>query len=234
MCSPVFTVHGTIVLGSVLMCISVKVWCCVFTSIHDTWNHSVWFSLVVVWCCVFNSHCPQPTTSTTLLPSEEPSNSATTVQSSHSDSTASLSQPITSAGAKDNFPQQDPEVELAFHSQLVSSTSGLGLLIDQIFLGEPAKSRENHATDLLDEGIPLGASVSQKLKAKLWSNEFIDLRTVLTFKEDPLSVTISSGVINLNQESKFKIPFQLVSGPMHFWFSRPSISRNIPMMPLIY
>ena len=92
-----------------------------------------------------SSVLPQPTTSTTLLPSEEPSNSATTVQSSHSDSTASLSQPTTSAGAKDNFPQQDPEVELAFHSQPVSSTWGLGSLIDQIFLDEPAKSRENHA-----------------------------------------------------------------------------------------
>ena len=149
-----------------------------------------------------SSVLPQPTTSTTLLPSEEPSNSATTVQSS-------LSQPTTSAGAKDNFPQQDPEVELAFHSQPVSSTSGLGSLIEQIFLDEPAKSRENHATDLLDEGIPLVASVLQKLKAKIWSNEFTDLRTVLTFKEDSLSVTISSRVINLNQESKFKTPISI-------------------------
>ena len=91
----------------------------------------------------------------------------------------------------------------------MSSTSGLGSLIEQIFLDEPAKSRENHATDLLDEGIPLGASVSQKLKAKIWSNEFTDLRTVLTFKEDSLSVTISSGVINLNQESKFKTPISI-------------------------
>ena len=55
----------------------------------------------------------------------------------------------------------------------------------------------------------MGASVSQSLKAKIWSNEFIDLRTVLTFKEDPLSVTISSGVINLNQESKFKTPISI-------------------------
>ena len=80
-----------------------------------------------------SSVLPQPITSTTLLPSEEPSNSATTVQSSHSDSTASLSQPTTSAGAKDNFPQQDQEVEFAFHPQPVSSKSGLGSLIDQIF-----------------------------------------------------------------------------------------------------
>ena len=80
-----------------------------------------------------SSGLPQPTTSSTLLPSEEPSNSATTIQSSHSDSTASLSQPTTSAGAKDNFPQQDQEVEFAFHPQPVSSKSGLGSLIDQIF-----------------------------------------------------------------------------------------------------
>ena len=64
-------------------------------------------------------------------------------------------------------------------------------------------------TDLLDEGITLGASVLQKLKANIWSNEFTDLRTVLTFKEDPLSVTISSGVINLNQESQFKTPMSI-------------------------
>ena len=180
-----------------------------------------------------SSGLPQPTTSSTLLPSEEPSNSATTIQSSHSDSTASLSQPITSAGAKDNFPQQDPEVELAFHSQPVSSTSGLGSPIEQIFLDEPAKSRENHATDLLDEGIPLVASVLQKLKAKIWSNEFTDLRTVLTFKEDSLSVTISSGVINLNQDSKFKNPISIGQWTDAFLVFSAIYLEKYPM-PLIY
>lgn len=43
-----------------------------------------------------------------------------------------------------------------------STTTGLGSLIDQIFIGEPAMSPVVVEQKLLSEGIPLGASVSQK------------------------------------------------------------------------
>ena len=112
------------------------------------------------------------------------------------------SQPI-----QQNQPPSVPSSSLVSQNQ--NNTSGLGSLIDQIFLGEPTTSNVDCNPELLDEGIPLGASVSQKIKTKIWTNEFIDLRAVLNFKEDPLSVTISSGVINLNHDAKFKNPISI-------------------------
>lgn len=58
--------------------------------------------------------------------------------------------------------------------------------------------------ELLSEGFPLGASVSQKVKKQNLVNEFIDLRSILSVREDPLSITVSTGVMNLHQDSKFK------------------------------
>ena len=54
--------------------------------------------------------------------------------------------------------------------------------------------------------IPLGASVSSKLKA---NHEFIDLTSLLDNREEPLSITISTGVINLHQGQKSKYPIPL-------------------------
>ncbi|XP_078319116.1 uncharacterized protein LOC144620899 [Crassostrea virginica] len=121
-------------------------------------------------------------------------------------------QPTSSSGIpsqpiQQNQPPSVPSSSLVSQNQ--NNTSGLGSLIDQIFLGEPTTSNVDCNPELLDEGIPLGASVSQKIKTKIWTNEFIDLRAVLNFKEDPLSVTISSGIINLNHDAKFKNPISI-------------------------
>lgn len=89
------------------------------------------------------------------------------------------------------------------------TTTGLGSLLDTIFLGEPARSHTQGEQDLLEDGIPLGTTVSHKIKTKIWSDEFIDLRSLLSFREDPLSVTISTGVINLHQDPKFKAPISI-------------------------
>ena len=88
-----------------------------------------------------------------------------------------------------------------------ANPSGIGALLDQVFLGEPAGS--NQPSIDIKEGIPLGASVSSKLKAKIWNHEFIDLRSLLDNGEEPLSVTISTGVINLHQGQKSKYPISL-------------------------
>ncbi|MCG8048416.1 MAG: hypothetical protein N0E48_22825, partial [Candidatus Thiodiazotropha endolucinida] len=53
------------------------------------------------------------------------------------------------------------------------------------------------------DGIPLGATVPQKIKSKIWNNEYIDIRVLLpNDKEDPLSVSIIPGAITLQQTAK--------------------------------
>ena len=55
-----------------------------------------------------------------------------------------------------NYAPSQPEVTLPVNP------SGIGALLDQVFLGEPAGS--NQPSIDIKEGIPLGASVSSKLK----------------------------------------------------------------------
>ena len=87
----------------------------------------------------------------------------------------------------------------------LANPPGIGTLLDQVFIGEPSGS--NQPTIDFKEGIPLDAPVSSKLKAKIWNPEFIDLKYLLDNREEPLSVTISTGVINLlqGQKSKYSI-----------------------------
>ena len=82
----------------------------------------------------------------------------------------------------------------------------IGLFNLSDFIGEPAMSPVVVEQELLSEGFPLGASVSQKVKKQNLVNEFIDLRSILSVREDPLSITVSTGVINLHQDSKSKNP----------------------------
>ncbi|KAK3107318.1 hypothetical protein FSP39_011751 [Pinctada imbricata] len=77
-------------------------------------------------------------------------------------------------------------------------------LIDNIFQGQGEQVRENPPI-LISDGIPLGAEVSQKIKAKIWEDEYLDLRVLLPNQhEDPISVTIESHVINFKQGTKSK------------------------------
>ena len=85
--------------------------------------------------------------------------------------------------------------------------SGIGAILDQVFLGEPARSAQPVLN--IKEGIPLGASVSSKIKTKIWNHEYVDFKSLIDSKEEPLSVTISTGVINLHQGQKTKYPISL-------------------------
>ena len=87
------------------------------------------------------------------------------------------------------------------------NSSGISALQDQVFLGEPVGS--NQPSFDFKDGIPLGASVSQKLKSKIWNHEYLDFKSLLDNKEEPLSVTITSGVINFHQGQKSKYPLTL-------------------------
>ncbi|XP_062566820.1 uncharacterized protein LOC134229119 [Saccostrea cucullata] len=62
----------------------------------------------------------------------------------------------------------------------------------------------------ITDGIPLGATVPYKIKSKIWSNEFIDLRGLLTHQEeDPVTLLITPGVINLQHSRKSKTPLSI-------------------------
>lgn len=90
------------------------------------------------------------------------------------------------------------------------TSTGLGELLDKVFTGEPARPTPlNHPTAIISDGFPLAASLSTKVKTKIWNNEYIDFRTIINSREEPLSVSISSGVINLHQNNKFKTPITM-------------------------
>lgn len=65
-------------------------------------------------------------------------------------------------------PSAQLQLPLLPSDQPGSSTSGIGSILDQVFLGEPARS-STHSLDIR-EAIPLGASVSIKLRQKIWCN----------------------------------------------------------------
>ena len=72
-------------------------------------------------------------------------------------------QPTSSSGIpskpiQQNEPPSVPSSSLVSQNQ--NNISGLSSLIDQIFLGEPTTSNVDCNPELLDEEIPLGASVS--------------------------------------------------------------------------
>jgi hypothetical protein len=48
-------------------------------------------------------------------------------------------------------------------------------LVNSIFSNESANLGNNNTSQDLSLGIPLGANLSQKMKNKIWSHEYIDL-----------------------------------------------------------
>ena len=61
------------------------------------------------------------------------------------------------------------------------NSSDIGALLDLVFLGEPVGSKQPSID--FKNVIPLGASVSQKLKSNIWNNEYFDLNSLLDNEE---------------------------------------------------
>lgn len=57
----------------------------------------------------------------------------------------------------------------------------------------------------MTDGISLGSIASQKT-TKLWNNKFVDVMSLLSVRDEPLSVSISTGVINVQQGPRYKFP----------------------------
>lgn len=58
----------------------------------------------------------------------------------------------------------------------------------------------------IQDSIPLGVTISTKIKNKICSNKYIDFRSLVSNQsEDPLSVTIRAGKIDVEHNQKQKI-----------------------------
>ena len=70
-----------------------------------------------------------------------------------------------------NTTEQQP-ISHATNTRLDQSvnSSGISALLDQVFLGELEVS--NQPSNVFEDGIPLGASVSKKIKSKIWNSKF--------------------------------------------------------------
>jgi hypothetical protein len=89
-----------------------------------------------------------------------------------------------------------------------ASASGLGPLLDNVFAGELA-SRSQIPMELSDY-VPLGTTVPQRVKNKIWSNEFVDFRSLLpSVGEEPLAITVKAGKIELNHASSNRAPLTI-------------------------
>lgn len=93
-----------------------------------------------------------------------------------------------------------------------------------MFSGEPARSSTDSVE--MEEDIPFGTQYPKKKKKNL-NNEYIDLKSLLDSKEEPLSVTISTGVTNLHQSQKSKVPISIGSRLMLSSLFRQFIWKKI-------
>ena len=91
-----------------------------------------------------------------------------------------------------------------------SANTIAGSLIDKVLSGEPTNPKPVQPHFDLSDGIPLGATITNKIKTKIWANEYIDFRSLLhNQEEEPLSITISAGKIDVAQSVKRKQPLTI-------------------------
>ncbi|CAC5399851.1 unnamed protein product [Mytilus coruscus] len=64
-------------------------------------------------------------------------------------------------------------------------------------------SSENSLKIQVSDGIPLGTTISQEIKEKIWSDEFIDINSLASsYVEDPFSLFISNRKFSLYNTSR--------------------------------
>jgi hypothetical protein len=90
--------------------------------------------------------------------------------------------------------------------------SNVASLVSQIFGGElaGASTNQDRLGISITSGISLGAITPSKMKSNIWANEYVDLRSLLQHqKEDPVTLLITPGVINLQHAQKSKKPISI-------------------------
>ena len=92
-------------------------------------------------------------------------------------------------------------------------------LVNCIFSNESANLGNHNISQDLSLGIPLGANLSQKMKNKIWSHEYIDLKALVSHvPEDNISLTLSQNQLTVQntQLSKSKDQLAFSSGSQLF------------------
>ncbi|XP_061187484.1 uncharacterized protein LOC133195612 [Saccostrea echinata] len=127
--------------------------------------------------------------------------STSVIQNKEPQSSSELVNPAATTSVTDGTPQASAMVP----------ASALGALLDNVFTGEPAGSNSDTNPQIqLTDCVPLGATVSSKLKLKIWNNEFVDLKLLLpNSNEEPLSIMVKAGKIELQQTSSNKNPITI-------------------------
>lgn len=88
--------------------------------------------------------------------------------------------------------------------------SNVQTIVDEIFSGEPSSQVGRYAPQIkVSDGIPLGATIPQKVKEKIWGDEFIDMNVLSPHYEcDPFSLLITNkkfSIINNNNRNKMPL-----------------------------
>lgn len=76
------------------------------------------------------------------------------------------------------------------YTSTADSTTNIANLVNALLdqtSGEPATAQIKNVISISD-GIPLGAATQQRVKTKIWANQFIDLNILLQQREEPLSL----------------------------------------------
>lgn len=91
----------------------------------------------------------------------------------------------------------------------VADNLSIPVVLNTLFGGESATSNEPQPLNFT-KNIPLGATVSNKLKQKIWDNTFFDLRLLLpNQQDDDFSVSVERGAINFQHGKYQKFPISI-------------------------
>ena len=97
-------------------------------------------------------------------------------------------------------------------------------LVNSIFSNEPANLGNHNISQDLSLGIPLGANLSQKMKNKIWSHEYIDLKALVSHvPEDNISLTLSQNQLTVQNtqlsKSKDQLTFSEWQSAFHIYMA---------------
>ena len=123
----------------------------------------------------------------------------TTEEQGEADIETHTSVPITADSASATYANPSSS------SNTVQESGNFANFLSQIFAGEsvaPNYSSQVVTPLSIEKGIPLGAHVPMKLKSKIWSNQFIQFRSLLpSHKENDIAIKIEQNSIQLSNNN---------------------------------
>lgn len=104
-------------------------------------------------------------------------------------------------------------------------TLSIPAVLNTLFGGE---SSTNHIPQPLYyyNNIPLGATVSAKLKQNIWDNSYFGIQLLISNQHDNVSVSVQGKQSIFNKVNSKIFPIPLTNKYQHFSFMRQSLSKN--------